>query len=331
MQPMNVSKCNYFNIYISAIEHGVNYFDTAEIYGEGLAEIAMGKAFKKLNIPRKDFVLSTKFYKCGKGVNDSMLSRKHLIEGMEASLKRLQLDYVDVAFAHRHDPITPIEEVCRAFDWLINHGKAFYWGTSMWTPDEAMEAHLCCEKLGLIKPIVEQPEYSIIRRKHFEVELVPIFDKLGYGTTIYSPLANGLLSGKYNDGNAPEGSRLTSDKVSKELQERIMGRYKGELGDQFYPKLKALGELAKELGCTQAQLSLAWCIVNKDVSTCLMGASKPEQVIDNLGSLEIAKKWTKEIEEKVENVMKNQPDPAFNWRDWKAFEPRRYTSVEFQS
>ena len=172
----------------------MNYFDTAEIYGNGVAEIAMGKAFKRLNIPRKDLVVSTKFIKCGNGVNDSMLSRKHLIEGMNASLSRLQLDYVDVAFAHRYDHITPMEETCRAFNWLIEHGKCFYWATSEWNAAQVMEANRCCEKLGLIKPIADQPQYNMLIRKEFEEGLRPLYEKTGYGTTIWSPLANGLLS-----------------------------------------------------------------------------------------------------------------------------------------
>ena len=198
----------------------MNYFDTAEIYGNGVAEIAMGKAFKRLNIPRKDLVVSTKFIKCGNGVNDSMLSRKHLIEGMNASLSRLQLDYVDVAFAHRYDHITPMEETCRAFNWLIEHGKCFYWATSEWNAAQVMEANLCCEKLGLIKPIADQPQYNMLIRKEFEEGLRPLYEKTGYGTTIWSPLANGLLSGKYNEGKIPEGSRFGSDKLDKKQSDR---------------------------------------------------------------------------------------------------------------
>ena len=315
----------------SALENGVNYFDTAEIYGNGLAEIAMGKAFKRLNVPRKDIVVSTKIFSCGSGVNDTMLSRKHIIEGTLAGLKRLELDYVDVIFAHRPDPVTPIEETCRAFNWLIENGKAFYWGTSAWTPEQAMEAHLCCEKLGLIKPIVEQAEYNLIMRKEFEVDLLPIFDKLGYGTTIWSPLASGILSGKYNDGKIPADSRFAGDKLSQPVKDRIFGGYKNQLGEEFTSKLQGLGALAKELGYTQAQLAIAWCIVNKDVSTCLLGASRVEQMVENLKSLDLVNKWTKETEAKVEAIMKNQPTPAFNWRDWKQFEPRRNTSVEYKA
>ena len=165
----------------------------------------------------------------------------------------------------------------------------------------------------------------------FESELAPIFDKLGYGSTTWAPLANGLLTGKYNDGKFPEGTRLAGEKLSKVYQDTVMGWYKDVMGDNLYPALRALGELAKELGCTQAQLSLAWCIVNQNVSVCLIGASKAEQVIENLGALEVAKKWTKEIEDKVEAIIKSAPSPLFNWRDWKPFPFRREMVVKLQS
>lgn len=307
-------------------EHGVNFFDTAEIYGFGQAEEAMGKAFKKIGMNRKDIVVSTKFFKSGSGVNDEMLSRKHLIEGIEASLKRLQLDYVDVAFAHRHDQCTPMEEVCRAFNWMIENGKAFYWATSMWTPEQIMEAHVCCEKLNLIKPIADQAEYSMIRRSNVETTMVPLFDKLGYGTTVWSPLANGFLTGKYNDGKFPPGSRLAG-RLDESTKERVLGWYKEELGEELFPRLRALADVAKEFGCTQAQLALAWCLVNKDVSTCITGASRPEQMVENLKALDVAKRWTPEIEKKVEDAMQNTPKPLFNWREFKEFGQRRQTSV----
>lgn len=315
-------------LFCSAWEHGVNYFDTAEIYGHGIAEKAMGAAFKRLNIPRKDFVVSTKFFKCGQGVNDGMLSRKHLCEGINASLERLQLDYVDVAFAHRYDCVTPIEEVCRAFNWMIDKGKCFYWATSEWTPAQLREAFTCCDRLGLIKPIADQPQYNLIMRKNFEVDLAPIFEKTGYGTTIWSPLAGGLLTGKYNDKAVPADSRLASGKLKKEECEKMLKRYEEAGGGDFYGKLNALANLAKELNCTQAQLVLAWCIVNKDVSTCLIGASKPSQVEENMGALEVAKNWTLETEKKIEAIMENKPESAFNWRTWKPVEPRREVQLQ---
>jgi voltage-dependent potassium channel beta subunit len=287
----------------------------------------MGKAFEKLKVPRKDLVVSTKFFVVGKGVNDMMLSRKHLIEGMNNSLKRLQLDYVDVAFAHRYDHVTPMEEVCRAFDWIINHGKAFYWATSEWTPEQIMEANLCCERLNLIKPIADQKEYNMMIRDKFEVDFVPMYNKLGYGTTIWSPLASGFLTGKYNDGKIPEGSRFAG-KLQQNVHDRVFNNYKEAWGDKLYDRLKDLAALAKELGCTQAQLAIAWCIVNKDVSTCILGASRPEQIVENLKALDVAKKWTPEIEKNVEDIIQNSPTPSYNWRDWKSEQLRRSVVVE---
>jgi len=321
----------FYQIYqkFRCFDYGVNYFDTAEIYGHGVAEIAMGKAFKKLNKPRKDLVISTKMFTCGEGVNSGMLSRKHLIEGCHASLERLQLDYVDVLFAHRYDPLTPMEEIVRAFNWLIDHGKTFYWATSEWTPEQIMEANLCCERLGLIKPIAEQAEYNLLMRKNLEVDLPPLFDKCGLGTTVWSPLASGMLTGKYNDGKVPEGSRFAGEKLNQAMTNRIMGKYVEVGGPKFYDNLKALGALAKELKCTQAQLALAWCMVNQDVSTCLIGASRVEQVTENLGALDVAKKWTPEIEKKVEEIMKSAPQPAFNWRSWSPLPNRRDVRVEY--
>ena len=325
-KPNEEEEKNTYECIKLCIEHGVNFFDTAEIYGFGVAEEAMGKAFKKIGVNRKDIVMSTKLFKVGPGVNDGFLSRKHLIEGIHASLKRLELDYVDVVFAHRYDPSAPIEEVCRAFDWMINHNKAFYWATSMWTPEQIMEAMVCCEKYNLIKPVAEQAEYSILRRENFEGNLVPLFEKLGYGSTIWSPLGSGFLTGKYNDGNMPEGSRFGS-KLDEESKNLMFGWYQVH-GDQFYPKLRALGDAAKEFGCTQSQLALAWCLVNKDVSTCITGASRAEQMVENLKALEVAKRWTPEIEKKIDDIAKNVPTPSFDWRTWKSEAPRRSLRVE---
>ncbi len=197
-----------------AYENGVNYFDTAELYGHGNAETLMGKALKRLGWARKDFVLASKYFVVGPGVNDKMLSRKHILEGIDASLKRLQIDYLDVAFAHVYDYETPIEEVCRAFDRVVNSGKAFYWATSNWTAQQITEAFECCERHDLIKPVVEQPEYNLFVRKNVEVDLVPMYEKYGYGTTVWSPLAGGILSGKYNDGTDPPNSRYHGEKLT---------------------------------------------------------------------------------------------------------------------
>lgn len=308
---------------------GVNYFDTAEAYGNGNAEILMGKAIKRAGWARKDFVLSTKYIGCGKGVNDKFLSRKHILEGVDASLKRLQLDYMDVAFAHRYDYDTPIEEVCRAFNKVIDQGKAFYWATSEWSPAQIMEANECCERLDLIKPIVEQPEYNLFIRNKFEAGLAPIFDKCGYGTTIWSPLAGGLLTGKYNDGKDPEDSRYHGEKIPG-FTEWIRGNYVKGDKEKLLKRLNGLGDLAKTVGCTQAQLCLAWCLMNKDVSVALVGASKVQQVIENLQAIEVMKKWTPEIENKIEEIMQNKPEIQMNWRSWTPIPNRREVRMDWQ-
>lgn len=193
-------------------ENGVNFFDTAEIYGFGSAEEQMGKAFKELNLKREDLVVSTKLFKIGDKPNDLFLSRKHIIEGINNSLKRLQLDYVDVVFCHRPDYETPLEETCKALNSVIEQGKAFYWGTSEWPADRIAKAIEICERLNLHKPIVEQCEYSMLVRDNFEKNYRRLFAEYRYGTTIWSPLAGGILAGKYNDGNIPAGSRYDNHK-----------------------------------------------------------------------------------------------------------------------
>jgi voltage-dependent potassium channel beta subunit len=271
---------------------GINYFDTAEIYGFGNAETMMGRAFKELELRRESIVVSTKLFKIGAGVNDCFLSRKHIIEGTKACLERLQMPYVDVMFCHRPDYETPLEETCRAMNTIIENGSVFYWGTSEWPADRISKAIEICERLNLHKPIVEQPQYNILHRDAFEKEQRRIFDEYKYGSTIWSPLAGGVLSGKYNDGNIPEGSRFDKE---KQLQAMFMKKLDST-------KLVALGELAKELGFTQAQLAIAWTVANTDVSTCLLGFSRLEQIDENLKALELYYKWNQEIENKVEAI-----------------------------
>lgn len=182
---------------------GINFFDTAEIYGFGEAETQMGQAFQELKLKRESIVVSTKIFKIGDGVNDNFMSRKHIVEGLKNSLKRLQLDYVDVVFSHRPDFQTPLEETCRAFSWLIDQGLSLYWGTSEWPASRITEAFGLCEKYNLHKPICEQPQYNMLVRERFEKEYKNIFQTYLYGSTIWSPLAGGILTGKYNDGNFP--------------------------------------------------------------------------------------------------------------------------------
>jgi voltage-dependent potassium channel beta subunit len=304
---------------VKAYEAGVNFFDTAEIYGDGEAERQMGKIFKKQGWPRESLVISTKIFKNGPGVNNILLSRKHIIEGVNNSLKRLQMDYVDIIFCHRPDLITPMEETVRAMNWVIEQGKAFYWGTSEWTSFQIMEANLICEKFGLIRPVVEQAQYSMLHREKFEVQFEPLFQKYKMGTTIWSPLASGILSGKYNSGVIPEDSRFKTHDL-KRIYDTYLGGDKLEVTQK---KLIKLEELAKELSVSQAQLALAWTIMNTDVSTAIMGASRVSQLEENLGALDVCKKWSKELEDRIEAILGNKPQTELDWRTWTMSPARR--------
>ena len=307
-------------------DSGVNFFDTAEAYGKGEAERQFGEALKNLNVPREDLVISTKIFfgtvPEGKSkINKTGTSRKHIIEGLNASLKRLQLDYVDVVLAHRYDHETPLEETCRAFNFVIEKGMAFYWGTSEWSVEQITAAMGICEKLGLIKPITEQPQYNMLVRDKLESEYVPLFDEFKLGTTVWSPLAGGLLTGKYNE-IIPKESRIANlDAGTKALYDRLF--FNENVYEKRRKAMKELGEIAKELGCTQAQLALAWVIYNKDVTCALMGASSVAQIEDNLKALDVYKKLTPEILERIEKALDNRPERKMNWKSWQTFPPRR--------
>jgi voltage-dependent potassium channel beta subunit len=308
------------------LDAGVNFFDTAEIYGFGEAETQMGKAFKELNVKREEVVVSTKLFKIGQGVNDGFLSRKHILEGINNSLKRLQLDYVDVVFCHRPDFETPLEETVRAMNKIIEDGKAFYWGTSEWPADRISKAIELCERLNLHKPIVEQCQYSMLVRDNFEKNYRRLFSEYKYGTTIWSPVAGGILTGKYNDGNIPEGSRYDNHKALDSIWQKFMGPAAKE------KTLKVLNELAayaKELGYTQAQLALAWAIASGDVSTCILGFTRLTQVEENLKSLELYKKWNADIEKRVNEILGNAPEAELDWRKWSPMEQRRDQAVRY--
>ena len=303
-------------------DSGINFFDTAEGYGAGEAERQLGIALQKLDVPRQNLVVSTKiFLGTSKAINGNGTSRKHLIEGLLASLKRLQLDYVDIVYAHRYDADTPLEETCRAFNYLIDKGLAFYWGTSEWSSEEIGKAMEICERLQLIKPITEQPQYNLLVRAKLEVEYAALFDQYKLGTTVWSPLAGGILTGKYND-EVPKDSRIANvDPFIKSLYDKLF--FGKEIYEQKRKSMKEFEVLAKELGCTQAQLALAWVVYNKDVSTAIFGASKISQVDDNLKALEICKKLTKEILERIEKIFGTRPETSLNYKTWQPFPPRR--------
>jgi voltage-dependent potassium channel beta subunit len=282
----------------AAHEAGVNFFDNAEAYAGGNAEIVMGNVIKQLGWRRESIVVSTKIFWGGDGPNDTGLSHKHIIEGTNNALRRLQLDYVDLIFCHRPDPNTPIEETVRAMDIVIKQGKAFYWGTSEWSAAEIMRADAVARQYNLTPPSMEQPQYNMFTRDRFEKEYAPLYSELGYGTTIWSPLASGLLTGKYNQG-IPAGSRAAM-KGYEWLQEGIT--------PEKIDKVKQLQPIADELGATLAQLGLAWCLTNPHVSTVITGASRAEQVSENMKALEIAPKLTPEVLERIEDVLGNRPE-----------------------
>jgi voltage-dependent potassium channel beta subunit len=282
----------------AAYDAGVNFFDNAEAYAAGEAEILMGKALKQLAWRRESIVISTKIFWGGSGPNDQGLSHKHLVEGVNNALRRLQLEYVDLVFCHRPDPNTPIEETVRAMDIIIKQGKAFYWGTSEWSAADIMRADGLARQYGLTPPVMEQPQYNMFVRDRFEKEYEPIYRDLGYGTTIWSPLASGLLSGKYNNG-IPEGSRATL-KGYEWIQRGIT--------PERIEKVRRLVPIAEELSCPLAQLALAWCLKNPNVSTVITGASRVEQVVENMKAIDVVPKLTPEVMGRIEAILDNAPN-----------------------
>ena len=292
---------------------GVNLFDNAETYGVpvGAAEQIMGEAIKELQAEdaelwrRSDLVLTTKIFWGGKGVNERGLSRKHLTEGLTASLERLQLDYVDLVFCHRPDPYTPTETVVRGMTDLVRSGKATAWGTSEWSAAQIVEAVWIARTYGLEPPQFEQPQYNMMHRQRFETEYFPIFaPPYNFGTTIWSPLASGLLTGKYAGGEIPAGSR-----ASAKGYEFIGGMVAKWQDDGSLDKVAKLTEFARdELGCSMAQLAIAWCLKNPKVSTCLLGATKPEQLEETIGALDVVGKLTEEHLASIDDILDNKPE-----------------------
>jgi len=282
-------------IMAAAYDAGVNFFDNAEAYAGGKSEEVMGAALKKLGWRRESYLVTTKIYwGLQDGVNESnTLNRKRLIEGINGSLKRFQLDYVDVLYCHRADKNTPIEETVWAMHNIIEWGKAMYWGTSMWSAAEIVEAIWVAEKHHLHKPVVEQPVYNLFERGHFAGEYARFYKEYGYGSTTFSPLASGLLSGKYNAG-IPDDSRAATTNMGW-LKESVTNK-------DNLAKVQALESVAKELGCTISQLSLAWCLKNPFVSTVITGASRGSQLHENMKASEVAPKLTPEILERIDKI-----------------------------
>ena len=268
----------------AAWDHGVNYFDNAEGYANGEAERVMGDVIADLRLPRDGFCVSSKvFFGAAKDPRPTQkgLSRKHVVDACHDALKRLRVDYLDLYFCHRPDPDTPIEETVRAMDGLVQQGKVLYWGTSEWSADQIREAHKIARLRNLQPPTMEQPQYNLMHRERVEVEYKPLYAEYGMGTTIWSPLASGLLTGKYNSGVQQEG-RLAQDDL-RWLQKLVIG----DPGERRIERARRFTNLAKELGVAPAPLAIAWCLRNPHVSTVMLGASRAEQLVQNFEALDV--------------------------------------------
>ncbi len=285
-----------------AYDNGINFFDNAEAYEGGRSEEVMGRVLQKKNWDRTTYCVSSKAFFGLYGKNNKPtqrgLSRKHLMEACHHSLKRMQMEYLDLFYCHRPDPETTIEEVVRTMNTLIQQGKIFYWGTSEWGAAEILEAHRIARVLDLEGPVMEQPQYNLFERQKMEQDYLPIFKEVGMGTTIWSPLASGLLTGKYNNG-IPEGSRLSIEKYSW-LKDNTLEAAKIE-------KVKQLDKVAKDLGTTLSTLSVAWTIHNTNVTTTILGATKPEQLIENLKAVELYPQLTADVMKRIEDIMQTKP------------------------
>lgn len=268
----------------------------------------MGRVIRRAGWKRSQVVVSTKLFWGGKGPNDRGLSRKHVLEGAEASLDRLGLSYVDLIFCHRPDRETPIEETVRAMSYLVNQGRALYWGTSEWSSEEIREAYHLARREHLVPPTMEQPEYNMFQRDRVEREYAGLYTELGLGTTIWSPLASGVLTGKYSDG-VPADSRL-----KLEGYEWLRERYETEEGRQRIDKARRLSPIADQLDCSMAQLALAWCLRNPSVSSVITGASRPQQVKENMKALDVLDRLSPDIMTRIEGILDNRPEPVTNYR-----------------
>lgn len=285
-----------------AYDQGINFFDNAEVYALGESEKMMGRVLKKKKWDRTSYTVSSKVFWGWRGKenkpNQSGLSRKHVMEACDEALQRLQVDYLDMYFCHRPDKQTPVEETVWAMNHLIQQGKVLYWGTSEWSGVEIMEAHKVAQQYKLIAPTMEQPQYNLFERDKIENEYLQIFKTVGMGTTIWSPLASGLLSGKYNDG-VPKGSRFALEGFGWLKERWVM--------EDKLKRVKKLADLAKKLGVSTAALSIAWCIKNPNVSTAILGATKKQQLMENLKSVEVMALLDEKTMSAIEAIMKTKP------------------------
>jgi len=288
-----------------AYDNGVNFFDNAEVYSRGESEKMMGRILKSKDWDRSSYVVSSKVFFGWRGAenrpNQKGLSRKHIMEACHEALERLQVSYLDLYYCHRPDPAVPVEEIVRSMNTLIGQGKILYWGTSEWSAAEIMEAHMAARELGLEGPAVEQPQYNLFERYKMEADYVPIFRNIGMGTTIWSPLASGLLTGKYNNG-IPEQSRLGLEGFDW-LKDRT-------LNEDRIRRVRELGKVAEELDTTLATLAVAWCIRNPNVTTAILGATKESQLTENLKALELYPRLNEELMNRIDGIMETAPVSA---------------------
>ena len=288
-----------------AYDHGVNFFDNAEVYAHGKSEKVMGKILKKKKWSRDSYIVSSKafFGNGGEMPTQKGLNRKHLVEACEAALKRLKLDYLDLYYCHRPDKETPISETVWTMHNLIQQGKILYWGTSEWSAQEIMEAHTVAQQYNLIGPTMEQPQYNMMHRNKVEVEYDQIYKTVGLGTTIWSPLGSGILTGKYNDGMA-EKTRLSMDGMEWLKDKNLV--------EENLEKVRKLTRFAKEIGTTMPKLAIAWCLKNENVSTAILGASKVSQLEETLTAIDDVEKLSDEVMAKIESILDNAPSkPEF--------------------
>jgi voltage-dependent potassium channel beta subunit len=284
-----------------AYDCGVNFFDNAEAYADGQAEIVMGNILKKKKWRRDTFVISSKVFWGGDLPNQEGLSRKHVLEACHAALRRLQLDYLDLYFCHRPDPNTPIEETVRAMSDLVAQGKVLYWGTSEWSADAIREAYRIGHELRLIPPTMEQPQYNMFYRENMERELAPLYCEMGLGMTTWSPLASGLLTGKYNKGD-PGDTRISLQGYTWLRQQLESDDGRGRIA-----KVKKLAKVADDLAITLPKLALAWCLKNPNVSSVITGASKPEQVRENMEASDLGDQLDEGVMQRIETILQNSP------------------------
>ena len=317
MKISNTDLENATKIVEHSYKKGINYFDTGEFYGEGKSEIMLGQIIKKLNIPREKLVISTKLWNYGKGPNDRMFSRKRIIEAVNNCLKRLDLDYVDVLIISRFDLNTPVEEVVRAVNYLIEKGKVFYWGTSQWSADRIKQAHEICIKRNLIEPICEQTQYNMINREKIEYEYRDLFKNNKLGISVWGALYNGILSGQYID------KEIDPKKPENGIISFLCHIYVKNQKN-WNEKIKKLKQIAEEkLKCTLAQLAICWILLNPDISTCLIASNTLERIEEGIECVNIYKKIPIEVLKEIEEILDNKPQTDFDYDNFQVVKSRR--------